>query len=69
MAAFEAGAPRRFGSDQRTLLPHALALLYGIAIAFASLQPFSPWIPPDPATPFWPLSIRTPNGPTVFARR
>jgi VanZ family protein len=37
----------------RTLLPHALAVLYGLAIAFASLQPFSPWIPPDPATPFW----------------
>jgi VanZ family protein len=40
----------------RTLLPHALALLYGIAIVFASLQPFSPWIPPAPDTPFWPLA-------------
>ena len=39
-----------------TLLPHALAVLYGLAIAFASLQPFSPWVPPDPATPFWPLA-------------
>jgi VanZ family protein len=40
----------------RTLLPHALAVLYGIAIAFTSLQPFAPWIPPDAATPFWPLA-------------
>jgi VanZ family protein len=41
---------------QRTLLPHALAVLYGMAISFASVQPFSPWIPPDPATPFWPFT-------------
>lgn len=50
------GAQRRFGGGQPTLLPHALAALYGLAIAFASLQPFSPWIPPDPSTPFWPLA-------------
>ena len=37
----------------RTLLPHVLALLYGLAIAFASLQPFAPWIPPEAGTPFW----------------
>jgi len=43
-------------AGHRTLLPHALAVLYGIAIAFASLQPFAPWIPPDPATPFWPFA-------------
>ena len=35
-------------------------MLYGIAIAFASLQPFSPWVPPDPATPFWPFAPGTP---------
>lgn len=40
----------------RTLLPHALALLYGIAIVFASLQPFSPWIDPAGDVPFWPLA-------------
>ena len=40
----------------RTLLPHALALLYGLAIAFASLQPFSPWIAPEATTPFWPFA-------------
>jgi VanZ family protein len=41
---------------QRTFLPHILAILYGLAIAFASLQPFAPWIPPPPGTPFWPLA-------------
>ncbi|MFO1304187.1 MAG: VanZ family protein [Burkholderiales bacterium] len=51
----EVASPRD-GSAHRTLLPHALAVLYGIAIAFASLQPFSPWVPPDPATPFWPFA-------------
>ena len=55
MASSEPGPPAG-RADQRTLLPHALALLYGIAIAFASLQPFSPWIPPDPATPFGPFA-------------
>ncbi len=41
---------------QRTFLPHALALLYGFAIAYASLQPFAPWIPPAAGTPFWPFA-------------
>jgi VanZ family protein len=41
---------------QRTFLPHALALLYGLAIAYASLQPFAPWIPPAAGTPFWPFA-------------
>jgi VanZ family protein len=31
----------------RSLLPHFLATLYGLAIAYASLQPFSPWIVPQ----------------------
>ncbi len=39
-----------------TLLPHALALLYGAAIAYASLQPFAPWLAPSAGTPFWPLA-------------
>ena len=43
-------------ASQRTLLPHALAVLYGLAMAFASLQPFAPWIPPEPGTPFWPFA-------------
>ncbi len=41
---------------QRTFLPHALALLYGFAIVYASLQPFAPWIPPAAGTPFWPFA-------------
>ena len=40
----------------RTLLPHAMAVLYAVAIVFASLQPFSPWIAPEPDTPFWPFA-------------
>jgi VanZ family protein len=38
---------------QRTLLPHALALLYGLAIAYASLQPIGEWVEPAPGTPFF----------------
>lgn len=37
----------------RTWLPHAFALLYGLAIAYASLQPFAPWVPPAASVPFW----------------
>ncbi|MEO8509088.1 MAG: VanZ family protein [Betaproteobacteria bacterium] len=45
----------------RTLLPHVLAVLYGLAIVFASLQPFSPWIAPEPDTPFWPFAAWPPR--------
>ncbi len=41
---------------QRTFLPHILAILYGLALAFASLQPFAPWISVPAGTPFWPLA-------------
>ncbi len=37
----------------RSLLPHFLAALYGLAIFYASLQPFAPWIAPAPDTPFF----------------
>ena len=37
----------------RSVLPHCLAVIYGLAIAYASLQPFSPWIAPPPGTPFF----------------
>jgi len=37
----------------RSLLPHFLAALYGLAIAYASLQPFEPWMAPAPGTPFF----------------
>jgi VanZ family protein len=46
-------------SHPRTCLPHAFALLYGLAIAYASLQPFAPWIPPLDDAPFW-LFSRSP---------
>ena len=38
---------------RRTRLPHALALLYGLAIVYASLQPFGVWVEPPPGTPFF----------------
>jgi Predicted integral membrane protein len=37
----------------RTRLPHVLAALYGLAIVYASLEPFSPWLAPAPGTPFF----------------
>ena len=36
-----------------SLLPHFLVVLYGFAIVYASLQPFTPWIPPPPGAPFF----------------
>ena len=37
-------------------LPHAFALLYALAITYASLQPFGDWIAPPRDAPFWLLS-------------
>lgn len=37
----------------RSHLPLALALAYGAAIVYASLAPFSPWLAPPSATPFF----------------
>jgi VanZ family protein len=37
----------------RSQLPHYLALLYGLAIVYASLQPFAQWMAPTPGTPFF----------------
>ena len=34
-------------------LPHFLATLYGLAIAYASLQPFANWAAPLPGTPYF----------------
>ena len=42
-------------------LPHAMAAMYALAIAYASLQPFGEWMAPLPGTPFWaftPWSMR-----------
>jgi VanZ family protein len=36
-----------------SLLPHCLALLYGLAIAYASLQPLGNWIALEPGTRFF----------------
>jgi VanZ family protein len=43
---------RRAG-EASSRLPHALAVLYGCAIAYASLWPFGDWLAPLPGTPFW----------------
>lgn len=43
-------------SGSRTRLPHVLAALYGLAIVYASLEPFSPWLAPPPGTPFFLVS-------------
>jgi len=37
----------------RSRLPHFLAALYGLSIAYASLQPFEPWMAPAPGAPFF----------------
>jgi len=47
----------------RTRLPQYLAVLYGLMIVYASLEPFSGWMAPLPDTPFflfapWPPRIR-----------
>jgi VanZ family protein len=44
-------------SRGRTRLPHMLATLYGLAIVYASLEPFHPWLPPPPHTPFFLLDM------------
>jgi VanZ family protein len=36
-----------------SLLPHFLATLYGLAIAYASLQPFANWMAPPPGAPYF----------------
>jgi VanZ family protein len=46
----------------RTRLPHVLAALYALAVIYASLQPFEPWIAPPPGTPYfllgsWPTRL------------
>lgn len=43
-------------ASARSLLPHYLALLYGLAIVYASLEPFAPWLAPVPGTPFFLLA-------------
>jgi VanZ family protein len=49
-------------STPRTRLPHILAAIYAVAIVYASLLPFNPWLEPPPGTPYflfgpWPSRI------------
>lgn len=46
-------------NSHKSVLPHFLAVIYGLAIVYASLQPFSPWIAPSPGTPFFLFSPGT----------
>jgi VanZ family protein len=46
----------------RTRLPHVLAAIYALAIVYASLLPFTPWLEPPPGTPYflfgaWPARV------------
>ncbi len=45
-----------FATAPHSRLPHVLAVVYALAIAYASLQPFGPWIAPVAGTPFWPFA-------------
>ena len=56
--------PSATTARQHTVLPHYLAAIYGLAIVYASLQPFAPWIAPPPGTPFFVFA----PGPFRFAR-
>ncbi len=40
-------------APRHTRLPHVLAVLYGLAIVYVSLEPFAPWLAPPPGTPFF----------------
>ena len=42
-------------SRRGSLLPHFLATLYGLAIVYASLQPFVNWMAPVPGAPYFPV--------------
>jgi VanZ family protein len=43
--------PQAWG--HQSLLPHFLATLYGLAIVYASLQPFANWMTPVPGAPYF----------------
>jgi VanZ family protein len=56
--------PMAVAARHQTVLPHYLALIYGLAVAYASLQPFGPWIAPPAGTPFFLFS----SAPARFTR-
>jgi VanZ family protein len=65
MTGIPTAATRREPEGERLArvshLPHAMAAMYALAIAYASLQPFGEWMAPLPGTPFWaftPWSMR-----------
>ena len=43
--------PQAWG--HKSLLPNFLATLYGLAIAYASLQPFANWMAPVAGAPYF----------------
>ncbi len=49
-------APGSEPPGRASRLPHAMAAMYALAIAYASLQPFGEWLVPLPGTPFWALA-------------
>lgn len=49
------------GHRARTVVPHALATIWGLAIVYASLQPFGPWMAPPAGTPFFLLTPTVPR--------
>lgn len=53
--------PAALTARHRTVLPHYLALIYGLAIVYASLQPFGPWISPPAGTAFFLFSGTPPR--------
>lgn len=62
LASARPDAPVRAQGAQRTRLPHVLALLYALAVVYASLQPFGPWLEPPPGTRYfllaaWPTRV------------
>src|SRR3982751_2983718 len=64
MTSSTAVQPQAMTPRQHTVLPHYLAAIYGLAIVYASLQPFGPWIAPPAGTPFFLFS----NAPARFTR-
>jgi VanZ family protein len=57
----ECPAPGHGPPIRASRLSHAMAAMYALAIAYASLQPFGEWMAPLPGTPFWaftPWSMR-----------
>lgn len=46
-------SPANSGVARHTQLPRYFAVIYGLMIVYASLEPFSGWMAPPPGTPFF----------------